>query len=148
MAATHPPAGTQHLARVRWTVPLAVFIALHGIAHFVGVRSNLNRANDRTTAEYLGGAWSISSSSALRVLAVIWALVGLGVIAASVLLAMRPATARPYLTVALAVSLVLCVLSLWTAVVGAVINVALLVLMWWASRSLFRPPEAGSTGQR
>lgn len=143
MAATHSPARTHAAVRVSLTVPMAVFVALHGIAHLVGTTSSLNQAKDGLIAPYLGGAWSISSPATLRVVAVAWGLVGVGVIAAAVQLALRPAAAGPYLAVALAASLVLSILGLWAAVVGVVINVVLLGLVWWGPRPLFGPARPG-----
>lgn len=134
MSSLHTPAGLSAVGRGRWTVPTAVVIALHGLAHGVAVLNNLARATDGRSDAYLGGAVSISDPAALRTLAAAWALVGLGLVLAAGLLVLRPGAAPVPVTAALAASLVLCLAGVWAAVIGAVLDIALL----WVVR---RRPE-------
>lgn len=115
-----------------WTRLLAVFLALHGVAHVAGTTDSLRLAGDGQAIDYLGGAWTISDPAALRALAVAWAAAGIAFLALAVLVWLRPARARLPLAAAAAASLVLGVLALPAAVVGVVIDAALLVLAWWA----------------
>lgn len=134
MPSLHTPAGPSAAGRGHWTVPAAVVIALHGLAHGVAVLNNLTRASNGRSDAYLGGAVSISDPAALRTLAVAWALVGLGLLLAAGLLVLRPAAASVPVTAALTASLVLCLAGMWAAVIGAVLDIALL----WVVR---RRPE-------
>lgn len=121
-------------------VPLyafSVFLVLHGIAHFAGVAGHLERIDEGAAEEYLGGAWSISDPSALRVLAVIWALAGLAFVAAAAVVATRRPPARAVLGVVTSFSLALTVLALWAAVIGVVVNVVLLAVIVAAPARLF-----------
>ena len=130
---TVPTPGSLAGARARlWTRLLAVFLALHGLAHVAGTTDSLRLAGDGEAAEYLGSAWTISDPAVLRVLAVAWAVAGIAFLALAVLVWLRPARARVPLAAVAAASLVLSVLALPAAVVGVVIDAALLVLVWWA----------------
>lgn len=110
----------------RWLRPLAVVVAIHGLTHLVGTMRKLREASGGETADYLGGWWEITDATMLRTLAVIWAAVAVLVIAAAVTI-WRQTNRWPLilLTVSL-VSLVLTVLSLWSAVVGVAVNISLL----------------------
>ena len=110
----------------RWLRPLAVVVAIHGLTHLVGTMRKLREASDGGTADYLGGWWEITDATMLRTLAVIWAAVAVLVIAAAVTI-WRQTNRWPLilLTVSL-VSLVLTVLSLWSAIVGVAVNISLL----------------------
>jgi len=134
MPSLHTPSGSSAAGRGRWTVPAAVVIALHGLAHGVAVVNNFTRASNGRSDAYLGGAVSISEPTVLRALAVAWAFVGLGLVLAAGLLVLRPGAAGVPVTAALAASLILCVAGVWAAVIGAVLDIALL----WVVR---RRPE-------
>jgi hypothetical protein len=119
-----------------WARLLAVVLALHGLAQLAGTSDSLRLAGDGQAADYLGGAWTISDPAVLRALAVAWAALGIAFLALAVLVWLRPARARLPLAAAAAGSLVLGVLALPAAVVGVVIDAALLVLVWWAPAGL------------
>jgi hypothetical protein len=148
MTTMRSPTRVRATGRTWRAVAVAVFVALHGIAHFVGTTGSLDQARNGSTVDYLGGLWPVTSPAALRVLAVVWALVGACVIAAAVLLAWRPAAARPYLAAALGASLVLSVLGLWASVAGVAINLVLLGLVWWAPGPVFGPRHVTAGGGR
>jgi hypothetical protein len=117
------------------TKAFAVFLALHGIAHFVGTSESLRNATDGTAVDYLGGAWQISSPTLLRTLGVAWAVEG----AAFLLTAWAYWIALPRRRALLAfvafMSLLLSVAAVWQSIVGVVINVVLLVVAGWTGRS-------------
>jgi hypothetical protein len=63
---------------------LAVVVALHGAAHFVGTSESFTRAADGESVVYVTGAWTISDPSLLRGVGVLWALLGIGFLLAGV----------------------------------------------------------------
>ena len=112
----------------RWLRPLAMMVAIHGLTHLVGTVRKLREASDGDTADYLGGWWEITDATMLRTLAVIWAAVAVLVIAAAVTI-WRQTNRWPQVLFAVTlVSLVLTVLSLWSAIVGVAVNIALLAI--------------------
>ena len=123
------PAAAPHPSHVGApTRVLGVFLALHGLAHLVGTSASFDRAAAGDSAEYLGGAWTLSDPALLRLAGLIWALVAVAFLyAGAVAWLRRPGWPR-LLAVVSAVSLVLCLLALWAAVVGVVIDVALLAV--------------------
>ncbi len=117
------------------TGAVAVFIVLHGFAHFVGTSESLSLVTQGRAARYLGGTWLVSSPDLLRIIAIAWAVAGVALIVAGTLVWLRPATAGPNLAAALITSLALTVLGLWASVVGVIINVVLLMALAWWSRA-------------
>jgi hypothetical protein len=105
---------------------LAVFLALHGVAHLAGTSDVFARASDGRSVDWLGGAWTVADPLTLRAFGAVWALVAAAYVAvALVTWAGRPGWVRALLAVT-AASLVLVTVALWTSVVGLVIGVALL----------------------
>ncbi len=127
--------GHRHVS-VEPAVAVGVFLVLHGVAHFVGLRSNISRISDGKAADLLGGAWRVSNSVGLGLLAAAWAVTGVAVMVCGVLVLRRAPSARTALLGTAAASLVLSILCLWASVVGAVINLALIAAAWVAPRRL------------
>lgn len=108
---------------------LSVVLVLHGIAHFAGLVDSLDKADAAATADYLGGAWTISDPALLRAVGVAWAVVGATVILSAVLVLLRHRLARPVVLTVLAVSLTLSFAGLPAAVIGVVLNLVLLAVV-------------------
>ena len=126
------PAATQHSRRLHRSPALirvlAVFLGLHGVAHFAGTGDSFTAAADGESVDYLGGAWTLSDPTMLRAVGVVWALVGAAfVVAAAIAWMRRPEWPRVLAGVS-AVSLLVVLISLWASAVGVVIDVALLAL--------------------
>lgn len=109
---------------------LAVFLVMHGVAHFVGMSGNITHLRDGTPAPLAADTWSVGNDVVLGVLGVLWAVVGLAFIVVAVLLWLHAAAARVTLLSVAGFSLVLSAVSLWAAVVGVVINVVLMLAVW------------------
>ena len=45
---------------------LAVFLGLHGVAHFAGTGDSFTAAADGESVDYLGGAWTLTDPALLR----------------------------------------------------------------------------------
>ena len=126
------PAAIPDSRRLHWSPALirvlAVFLGLHGVAHFAGTGDSFTAAADGESVDYLGGAWTLSDPTVLRAVGVVWALVGAAfVVAAAIAWMRRPEWPRVLAGVA-AVSLLVVLVALWASVVGVVIDVALLAL--------------------
>ena len=107
---------------------LAVFLGLHGVAHFAGTGDSFTAAADGESVDYLGGAWTLTDPTVLRAMGIVWALVGAAfLLAAAIAWMRRPEWPRVLAGVA-AVSLLVVLVALWASVVGVVIDVALLAL--------------------
>lgn len=134
------------LRRARLSTPspvltraLALFIALHGIAHLAGTSDSFAKAADGRSVDYLAGAWSISDPTLLRLLGLLWALVGAAfIVSAVVVWAQRPGWPLVLGAVALA-SLLLVAVAVWSSTVGVVIDIALLLVAGLAGA--LRHPE-------
>lgn len=126
------PAAIPHSRRLHrspaLTRVLAMFVGLHGVAHFAGTGDSFTAAADGESVDYLGGAWTLTDPTVLRAMGVVWALVGAAfLLAAAIAWMRRPEWPRVLAGVA-AVSLLVVLVALWASVVGVVIDVALLAL--------------------
>jgi hypothetical protein len=104
---------------------LAVFVALHGLAHFAGTSDLLARAADGRAADLLIG--TTSNPLTLRVLAVAWAATAVAYLAVAVPIWAGRAGWPQWLGWVTLVSLGLSIVALWASVIGVAIDVALLV---------------------
>jgi len=110
---------------------LAVFLVMHGVAHFVGVTGTITHIRDGTSASVAADTWSVGNGVVLGVLAALWAVAGLAFMVVAVMLWLHAAAARVALLWVAGCSLALSAVSLWAAVVGVVINVVLMVAVWF-----------------
>ncbi len=122
--------------KVDVALPVGVFLVLHGFAHFVGLRSNVSSISDHKTRDLLGGAWHLSGSAGLGLLAAAWGVIGLAFIVVGVGVVRRAPGARRMVLVAATVSLVRSVVTLWAAVVGVALNAVLIAVAWRAPQRL------------
>lgn len=105
---------------------LAGFLAVHGFAHLVGTTDAVTAIGDDSAVEYILGQWAITSTGVLLGAATIWALVAAGFAAVGVATWIdTPRWPRALVAISSS-SLVLCLIALPQAAIGAVINVALL----------------------
>ena len=106
----------------------AVLLVLHGVAHLAGTSDSFTKAGDGESVDYLAGAWTLADPTLLRAVGIVWALVGAAfVFAAAITWMRRPRWPRVLAAVSV-LSLVVVVIALWSSVVGAVIDVALLAV--------------------
>ena len=112
---------------------LAVLLALHGYAHFVGTADNLRRLDEHSTGQLLD--WTITSPALLGTLAILWAALGSGFIIAAVITGLARPHARATVRALAAASLVLSLASLWATWIGVLVNLVIL-----AATYLWRRP--------
>ena len=126
------PAAISHSRRLprspALTRLLAVFLGLHGVAHFAGTGDSFTAAADGESVDYLGGACTLTDPAVLRAMGVVWALVGAAFLLAAAIAWMRRPEWPRVLAGVSAVSLLVVLLALWASAVGVVINVALFAL--------------------
>ena len=104
-------------------------LVLHGIAHFAGLVDSFDKADAGGSVDYLGGAFTISDPTLLRVAGVLWAVAGTAVVLSALLVLTHHRLARPAVLAALVVSLTLSVVGSPAATVGVVLNLGLLALV-------------------
>ena len=110
--------------------PLFAFLlVVHGAAHLVGTRGAM-QAMDAEPLEYLFGAWSISATWLLVVFASLWGIVSAGFAIAGWLVYMEAVSWRSFTWALALTSLILTVIALPMAWIGAAVNVVLLALTW------------------
>lgn len=107
---------------------LSGVLFLHGIAHFVGLVDSYDKADAGAEVD-LAGAWTSSDPTVLRTMGVVWAVVGAAVILTAILVAVRHRLARPVALTVLSASLALSIIGLPAAVIGVVLDVALLAVV-------------------
>lgn len=116
-AARSMPSGLRHV--------VAAIAGLHGIAHVAGAVAAVDAIDEGAGVSYLGGLLHVTDPSALRVAGIAWAvaaaLYGVAALAVWMGLAGWPRV----LLAASAVSLGMCVLGLWGAVLGVPVSLAL-----------------------
>lgn len=105
---------------------LAVFLILHGFAHLVGAQDSWESASRGAVVEYLWGAWTISATALLWLLAAAWAATAVAYAHAARLLWDLRAGWLKALAITTIASLVLSLLAMPLAVAGLVIDVLLL----------------------
>jgi len=107
---------------------LAVFMVMHGVAHFVGLQASLQAIDQHRGVDYAAGLWTITDPTTLRVFAVLWGLAGAAwfVIAPVVWLGNRHA--RAALIAVTVATLVLAVAALSASVIGVVIDIVILAV--------------------
>jgi hypothetical protein len=135
--------GRRHIdASPALTRALAIFVALHGIAHVAGTSDSFTTAADGESVDYLAGAWTIADPTLLRVLGVLWVLLGAAFVVAAVAVSMRRPNWPRLLGAVALVSLAVVVVAVWSSTVGVAIDVALLVVAVRAGA--LRHPEAAT----
>lgn len=115
---------------------LAVFLALHGFAHFAGTSGSLQLIDQGKATDYLGGSWTVSDPTTLRTLAAAWAAMGIAFVVVAAMVWRHPAGVRLPLAAVAALSLTLSVAALWASIVGVVINAFILILAVAAPRAI------------
>lgn len=124
-------------------IVIAIFLALHGFAHFAGFAMSFGLAESipyRTTV--LGGTVDLGDGG-IRVIGVLWVLAALAFLTASAAAMTSQDWWITATLIAAVTSLVLCLLSLPEARIGVLLNLLILAAIWvWMS------PRVGLRGLR
>ena len=115
---------------------IGAVLVVHGIAHFVGTSEAYGAIGDDTGAvTYLFDHWTLTAAGELAVAGTIWAIAGVAFIAAGLGAAGGRSWWRRSALAVAGASLVLCVIGLWPAWIGVIVNTALIALLARTSRS-------------
>jgi hypothetical protein len=116
----------------------AVFIALHGIVHWIGFAVPWGLATTRDFAATTSAAWGQLElgETGARLIAVVWLPVLVAFVISAYGIWRRTAWAVRLTAITTAVSLVLCVLASPAAIAGLVINIGVLAVI---AAATFRP---------
>ncbi|MCC6831135.1 MAG: hypothetical protein IT200_07285 [Thermoleophilia bacterium] len=114
------PAGLRHV--------VAAVAAVHGVAHAAGAVAAIDAVDEGTGVSYLGGWLTVTDPSALRVAGIAWAVAAALYVVAATAVWMGLAGWPRVLLIASAVSVGMCVLGLWGAVLGIPVSLALAAL--------------------
>ena len=128
---------------------MTLLLVVHGLAHLQGTDTALRDAKQQisstfvargsTSVDYLAGYWEVSYQPTLLLIALCWTVVTIGfLVAASRLWHMQRGWWALVMSVC-AASLVLSVMALPQAWIGALIDVSLLVALSWVRFGSRRP---------
>ncbi len=112
----------------RTPVALAVLLVIHGLAHFVGVLAAFGALEANEPLEYLDGAWTITSDLLIGLIGIVWACIGLSFVLAAVAVVTEFRGWERTLVVLGSLSFAMCVLALWTAWIGLIVNAVVIVV--------------------
>lgn len=114
---TAMPNGVRHV--------VAAVALVHGVAHTAGAVQAVAAIDDGTSVGYLAGAMRITDPSALRAAGIAWAVAGALMMVAGIAVWLGLAAWPRVLLAAAVISLPLCVLAVWSSVLGIPISLAL-----------------------
>ena len=103
-------------------------VALHGGAHFVGTQVAFDAARDAAGVEYLAGALELTGT-ALWVAGSLWALLGAAFILLAIAMWFERLPWRAPLVAVAAASFAACVMGLWAAWIGIVVNAVIVAFV-------------------
>jgi hypothetical protein len=109
-------------------IALAVLLVAHGLAHFVGVLGAFDALEANEPLEYLDGSWTVSSDLLIGLIGMVWAGIGLSFIFAAVAAVTEFRGWERTLVVLGSLSFAMCVLALWTAWIGLIVNAVVIVV--------------------
>lgn len=109
-------------------IALALLLVVHGLGHFVGVLAAFDALEANASLEYLDGAWTVSNDLLVGLIGMVWAGIGLSFIFAAVAVVTEFRGWERTLVVLGSLSFAMCVLALWTAWIGLIVNAVVIVV--------------------
>ena len=116
------------------TRALAIFLALHGLAHLAGTADAFDTAAAGGSATWLGDGVTVSDPALLRVFGALWALAAAAYLVTAVLVWRADGRWPRALAIVSGASLVLVGVALWASAIGLVIDAVLLAVAAAAGR--------------
>lgn len=111
--------------RTSFAVRLAAgVVALHGGAHLVGTQAAFDAARDSSTVDYLGGALAVGEPW-LWVAGALWAALAVAFIGIAIVMWFDRLPWRRTLVMVAIASMAACVIALWAAWIGILVNAAI-----------------------
>lgn len=109
-------------------IAMAILLVTHGLAHFVGVVAAFDAFEANEELEYLGGTWMIGNDLVIGLLGLAWATLGLAFVFAAVAVVTEFRGWERSLILLGTLSTALCVLALWAAWIGIIVNAVIVVV--------------------
>lgn len=109
-------------------IALASLLVLHGLAHFVGVVTAFEAFGANTELEYLGGTWMIDNGLLIGLLGMLWATLGLAFVFSAVAVVTEFRGWERSVIMLGTLSTALCVLALWAAWIGVIVNAVIVIV--------------------
>ena len=109
-------------------IAMAILLVLHGLAHFVGVMAAFDAFEADEALEYLGGTWMIGNELLIGAIGMLWATLGLAFVFAAIAVVTEFRGWERSLIVLGTLSTALCVLALWAAWIGILVNAVIVVV--------------------
>ena len=121
-------------------IALAVLLVVHGLAHFVGVMAAFDAFEGDAELEYLGGTWMVGNELLIGLLGMLWATLGLAFVFGAIAVVTEFRGWERSLIMLGTLSTALCVLALWAAWIGIVVNAVIVVVALVASNDRLPGP--------
>lgn len=109
-------------------VALATLLVLHGLAHFVGVVAAFDAFEANEQLEYLGGTWMVGNELLIGLLGMLWATLGLAFVFSAIAVVTEFRGWERSLIMLGTLSTALCVLALWAAWIGILVNAVIVIV--------------------
>lgn len=123
-------------------IAMAILLVVHGLAHFVGVLAAFDAFEANETLEYLGGTWTVGNDLVIGAIGMLWATLGLAFVFSAIAVVTEFRGWERSLIVLGTLSTALCVLALWAAWVGVIVNAVIItVAVVSGSERLPNPPR-------
>lgn len=109
-------------------IAMAILLVAHGLAHFVGVFAAFDAFEANEPLEYLGGSWTIGNDLLVGLIGMLWATLGLAFVFSAVAVVTEFRGWERSLILLGTLSTALCILALWTAWIGIIVNAVIVVV--------------------
>ena len=121
-------------------IALAILLIVHGMAHFVGVMAAFDAFEANGELEYLGGTWMVGNDLLIGLIGMLWATLGLAFVFAAIAVVTEFGGWERSLIMLGTLSTALCVLALWAAWIGIIVNAVIVVVAVVAGNERFPGP--------
>lgn len=124
-------------------IAMAILLVAHGLAHFVGVLAAFDAFEANEGLEYLGGTWMIENDLLIGLIGMLWAVLGLAFVFSAIAVVTEFRGWERSLIMLGTLSTALCVMALWAAWIGILVNAVIVVVAIVSSNErLPGPPRA------
>lgn len=121
-------------------IAMAILLVAHGFAHFVGVVGAFDAFDAGEPLEYLGGTWMVGNELLIGAIGMLWATLGLAFVFAAIAVVTEFRGWERSLIMLGTLSTALCVLALWAAWIGILVNAVIVVVAVVSSNEPLRGP--------
>ncbi len=109
-------------------IAMAILLVAHGLAHFVGVMAAFDAFEAGEPLEYLGGTWMVGNELLIGAIGMLWATLGLAFVFAAIAVVTEFRGWERSLIMLGTLSTALCVLALWAAWIGIIVNAVIVIV--------------------